>query len=37
MVDMAMFITYVVYFILRMADPSSALLPLKQDEGALDT
>ena len=37
MVDMAMFITYVIYFVLRMADPASALLPLKQGRETLGT
>lgn len=34
-VDMAMFLTYVTYFLLRMADPASALLPLQQGAHAL--
>lgn len=36
-VDMAMFVTYVAYFVLRMADPASALLPLSQRGETLGT
>lgn len=34
---MAMFVTYVTYFLLRMADPGSSLLPLQQGAAALVT